>query len=62
MTTKEDPRKASWLEELTKANPDISPYFLDFMVDCYLLDPKGTERVISNHKHNVEKGLIPDIK
>jgi hypothetical protein len=62
MTNKEDPRKAVWLEELKKINPDVSPYFLDFMVDCYLLDPKGTERVISNHKYNVEKGLISDIK
>lgn len=58
---KEDPRKAVWLEELRKLNPDVSPYFLDFMVDCYLLDPKGTEKVITNHKYMVDKGLIPDL-
>ena len=58
---KEDPRKVAWLEELRKLNPDVSPYFLDFMVDCYLLDPKGTEKVITNHKYMVDKGLIPDL-
>jgi hypothetical protein len=58
---KEDPRKAVWIEELRKLNPDVSPYFLDFMVDCYLLDPQGTERVITNHKYMVDKCLIPDL-
>ena len=58
---KGDPRKIMWLEEMKKINPDVSPYFLDFMIDVYLLDPRKAEAVISNHKYNVEKGLIPDV-
>jgi len=46
---KEDPRKQIWLEQLKKENPDIEAYFLDFMIDCYLLDPQNTEKIIRQH-------------
>lgn len=55
---KEDQRRAAWVEELKKLNPEVSPYFLDFMVECYLLDPRGTEKIIENHRYMVDKGLI----
>ena len=46
---KVDPRKEIWLEQLKKENPDIEAYFLDFMIDCYLLDPQNTEKIIRQH-------------
>lgn len=48
---KVDPRKEIWLEQLKKENPDIESYFLDFMIDCYLLDPENTEKIIRQHNN-----------
>jgi len=55
--TNKDPRREFWLEELKKMNPDIEPYFLDFMIECYLLNPKKTEEIINSH-HMTQNNML----
>tara|TARA_R110000868_G_scaffold187824_1_gene430532 strand:- start:533 stop:763 length:231 start_codon:yes stop_codon:yes gene_type:complete len=43
---KPDPRRAVWLHQLKQENPDVPDYFLDIMIETYLLNPNQTEKII----------------
>jgi hypothetical protein len=43
---KPDPRRAVWLNQLKEENPDVPDYFLDIMIETYLLNPNQTEKII----------------
>ena len=43
---KPDPRRSVWLKQLKEENPDVPDYFLDMMIETYLLNPNQTEKII----------------
>ncbi len=43
---KPDPRRSVWLKQLKEENPDVPDYFLDMMIETYLLNPHQVEKII----------------
>lgn len=41
---------AAWADELCKENPEVPRYFLETMIETYILNPKGAEEIILSHK------------
>lgn len=56
MDEKKEKLKAVWRDLLAAENPEVPVYFIDTLVETYLLAPKETEKIIMDHhnKYNVD--------
>lgn len=51
MDEKKEKLRVLWRDLLAAENPEVPVYFIDTLVETYLLAPKETEKIIMEHQH-----------